>query len=165
MLNKKTLILFLITLTFFSFGQYVLPNEEVIFSFDTQSGKKVTLNKDKGNKYMVYRFGTKNKVELEFSDKTKNSFKQFTYSFYMRGSGAQNDGMDLNYVSFTNANYKYVIYDTYYSVANRKEIGIKVIDLKTSQPQTVKGNYTSRKGTLINFRDNGLIGVDEILPE
>ncbi len=165
MCKKNYFIFILLTSCFVSFAQYVLPNEEVIFSFETQSGKKVTLNKDKENKYIIYRFGTKNKVELEFSDKTKNSFKQFNYSFYMRGGGAQNEDMDLNYVSFTNVNYKYVIYDPYYAVGNKKEIGIKVIDLKTSQPQTIKGNYTTRKGTLINFRDNALISVDEVLPE
>jgi len=59
-----TILYFLIPLTFWA--QYLLPNEEVIYSFETKNGKKMSLVKDKTNKYIQYRFGTKTKVEMEF---------------------------------------------------------------------------------------------------
>ncbi|MEY4926599.1 MAG: hypothetical protein RI894_1035 [Bacteroidota bacterium] len=44
----------------------LLPNEECVFSFKTKSGKTMMLAKDKTEKYLIYRFGTKNNIELEF---------------------------------------------------------------------------------------------------
>lgn len=125
---------------------FTLPNETVIFSFDTYNGKRVTLNKDSANKYIIYRFGTRDKVEFEFPGKSISSWKSFTYSFYLRGGGTQNEGMDLNYIAFTNKDFKYVIYDTYFAVGNKQEIGIKVINLKTEKTTNIKGDRKTRKG-------------------
>ena len=47
--------------------------------------------------------------------------------------------MDLNYIYFTNKNFKYVIYDTYFAAGNKQNIGIKIIDLKTSKTTNIKG--------------------------
>ncbi|WP_130735837.1 hypothetical protein [Flavobacterium sp. J27] len=41
---------------------YLLPNEELIFGFETQRGKKLVLAKDKNNAYIIYRFGTIEKL-------------------------------------------------------------------------------------------------------
>jgi hypothetical protein len=143
--------------------KYTLQNEEVIFSFTTKSGKTVTLNKDKENSYIIYRFGTKDKVELEFSEKSASSWQQFQYSFYLRGGGTQNEGMDLNYVYFTNNGFKYIIYDTYYAVGKKQAIGIKIINLSTNKVTNIKGDLKTRKGTMVNFRDNNLLTIGEEL--
>lgn len=164
-LNFRQLIFFvLISLPTFVFGQsFTLANEEVIFSFNTQNGKKVTLNKDKANTYIIYKFGTKEKIEFEFPAKSKNSWTEFKYSFYLRGGGKQNEGMDLNYIYFTNKDFKYVIYDTYVAVGNKQEFGIKIINLKTNKTTTIKGDRKTRKGTLIDFRDNNLLEIGDEL--
>ena len=147
-----------------SFAQsFNLPNEEVIFSFTTQSGKLITLNKDKTNDYIIYRFGTKSKIEFEFPEKTKASWSEFKYSFYMRGGGAQNEGMDLNYVYFTNKGFKYIIFDTYYATGNKHDIGIKIINLQTKKVTTIKGNRKTQVGDLTDFRDNNLLEIGEEL--
>jgi hypothetical protein len=146
------------------FGQnFTLPNEEAVFAFNTQNGKKVTLNKDKANNYLIYRFGTKDKIEFEFPDKSKSSWTNFKYSFYLRGGGTQNEGMDLNYIYFTNKGFTHVIYDTYFASGNRKEIGIKIINLKTTKTTNIKGDRKKRKGALIDFRDNNLLEIGEEL--
>jgi hypothetical protein len=148
-----------------AFGQaYNLPNEAVIFSFDTYGGKKVTLNKDTANKYIIYRFGTGDKIEFEFPGKSRNSWDQFKYSFYLRGGGTQNEGMELNYIYFVNKGFKYIIYDTYFAVENKKEIGIKIINLKTRKTTNVKGDVKTRKGTLAEFRDNNLLEIEDEVP-
>src|SRR5690349_9396285 len=85
-----------------SFSQtYIKPNEEVIFTFKTKGKKQVYLLKDKSNKYICYRYGSKNKMDLEFPELNKKSWDQFTYSYYLRGGGISNEGMDLNYIYFT----------------------------------------------------------------
>lgn len=137
--------------------QYLLPNEERIFSFDTRNGKKVMLAKDKGDAYIIYRFGTAGKIEFEFPGKTKDSWKQLKYAFWLRGGGPQNEGIDLNYVSFSNKGYTYVIYDTYRAVGEQQRVGIKVIDNATKKETDIPGNLKSRKGNIIDLRENTLI--------
>jgi hypothetical protein len=160
---KKCSILFLVLFSSInSFAQdYTLQNEELIFSFATKNAKQGTLSKDKANGYIIYRFGTKDKVEFEYPTKTKSSFSAFTYSFLMRGGGTQNEGVDLNYVYFTNKGFKYVIYDTYYATGNKKEIGIKIINLITNKTTNIKGAIKTPKGTLVDFRDNNLLMIGE----
>ena len=88
---KRTLILILSIFAFKCHCQeYILPNEENIISFITKKGKIVTLSKDKNNEYIIYRFGSKEKIELEYPEKNKNSWNKFTYSFYHRGGGKAN---------------------------------------------------------------------------
>lgn len=156
----------LLFFTSISFAQadYVLFNEEVIFSFETAKEKQMVLAKDKENKYIVYRFGTKNKIELEYPEnKDKDSWKKFTYSAYLRGGGISNLAMDLNYVAFVNGDYKYVIYTAYIAEEGEKSnSGIKVLDSKTDKLITdIKGKQSTRKGNLTVFKDNELINQDE----
>jgi hypothetical protein len=156
----------IIVLTFLTFNiahsqNYILPNEELIYSFETLKGKKMVLAKDKTDNYIVYRFGTKIKVELEYPEKTKESWQKFTYSFYMRGGGTENEGMDLNYVCFINNDTKYIIYDNYIAVGNEQKIGVKIIDLKSIKTIDLKANKKTRKGTLTDLRDNNLIKTSE----
>ncbi len=149
-----------------SFAQSLkLPNEEVLFSFNTKNGKKLTLNKNKADDGIIYRFGTKDNVEFEFPGQSKSSRKDFKYSFYLRGGGVKNEGMDLNFVYFINDDFKYVIYDTYVAVDHKQEIGVKIINLKTQKTTNIYGDLKTRKGTLIYFRDNKLLEIGDELFE
>jgi len=119
----------------------------------------VTLNKDKTNNYIIYRFGCKNKIEFEFPGKSKSSWTDFKYSFSLLEGEVQNEGMDLNYIYFTNKDFKYAIYDTYFAIGNKQEIGIKIIHLKSNKITDVKGDIKTRKGTLADFRYNNLLEI------
>ena len=138
---------------------YLLKNESVIFSFDTQSGKHVLLAKDKDNAYIVYRYGNTDSIEFEYPEKNRDSWKKFEYSYYVRGGGVQNDGMELNYLYFTNNGYKYSIYDTHYAAHDKSAIGINVMNLKTNKTVDIKGAEKSRKGTIADFRNNNLVEI------
>jgi hypothetical protein len=152
--------------SFTCFGQrYLRSNEQLILSFTTTNNKQAYLVKDKANQYIAYRFGTENKIEFEFPDTAVGSWSKFTYSYYLRGGGPANEGMDLNYVYFTNNGFRYVIYQTYHSVGNKTGVGIKVIDTRTSKTIDIKGDINTRKGTLTEFRDNGLLLIGEELFE
>ncbi|WP_298117315.1 hypothetical protein [Flavobacterium sp.] len=164
---KKIVFLFFITISinFASSQNYVLQNEILVFGFETQNGKKMVLAKDKNDAYIIYRFGTKNKIELEFPSKNEDSWKKFEYSFYLRGGGIENEGMDLNYVKFSNGEYKYLIYDTYYSINNEKLLGIKITNLKSGEITDIVGKKGTRKGTLIDFRFNKLLKINDEIEE
>ena len=148
------------------FGQdLVQKNETVIFSFTTKNKKEVAIVKNNANNKVFYRFGTKAKSEFQFPATNSKPSQKLTYSFYLRGGGVANEGMELNYVYFINDNFQYIIYDTYYSVDNRQNIGVKVIDLKTKKTSDIQGDIKTRKGTLTDFRDNKLLDIGEQLFE
>lgn len=149
--------------TAFCFCQnYLLPNEEVVFSFKTKKGKRMVLAKDKNNEYIIYRFGTQKKIELEYpSVKDKSSWDKFTYSYYHRGGGVQNAGMELNSLFFQYENFEYVVYYDYHAEGARVEIGTLITDLKTNKDIDVKGIYKSIKGDLTEIFNTGLLKQDE----
>src|SRR5262249_24470189 len=139
------------------------PNEQTIFYFKTKAGKEVLLAKDAKNAYIIYRYGMDGKAEFEFPQKTKESWQKFSYSFYLRGGGVANDGMDLNYVSFSNNGFHYVIYDSYYAVEEKSIVGVRVVDLNKTKKYDIKGDIRTRKGTMVDFRDNNLLPISEDL--
>ena len=130
-------------------SSFILPNEVLVLSFKTKKNKLLFVCRDKDNKYLVYRFGSKTKVELQFPEKLdKSSFKKFDYSSYLRPGGVENLGMALDYLSFTNSGYRYVISKTYASesVGNENEIGIRIIHLKTEKETKIEGDFDTFEG-------------------
>jgi hypothetical protein len=133
----------------------LLPGEEVVFSFKTTNNKEVVVAKSKSNQYLVYRFGSSSKVELEYpSAKDTTSWKKFSYSYWLRGGGPANEGIDLNYLYFISEDYRYVVYHTYFSVDEKSSVGVKVTNMKTGKTIDIPGNIKSVKGNLVNFRDS-----------
>ncbi len=100
---------------------------------------------------------------MEFPERDTGSWKKFKYSFYLRGGGPGNEGMDLNYFFFDNENYRYVIYDTYTSAGSKNSIGVKVINVDTGVTTDIPGKVNTRQGSLTDFRDNSLVEISEEL--
>lgn len=142
--------------------KYLLPNEKVLFSFETDRYKKMVLAKDTANGYIVYRFGSYNNIELEYPARNKDSWNKFAYSYYFRSGGGANAGLDLNYVAFDNNGTRYVIYETYSAENNESAVGVKVIASDRTETD-IPGIYRKRRGTLINFRYNSLVPMGEEL--
>ena len=132
---------------------YQLKNEKLVYHLKMKNGKQLSVCIDKDDKYIVYRYGSKNKIELEYpKEKDLSSFQKFEYSEYKRGGGIENSGMELKYLAFTNNGIKYVVYDTYFAEANKLSAGIKVIELQ-NKITDLKGLIKSRKGNLSDFKD------------
>lgn len=154
------ILTFFIPLTFWA--QHLLPNEEVIYSFSTQNGKKMTLVKDKNNQYIQYRFGTANKIEMEFpKERTKESWKKFHYNSYFRGGGIDNAAMEIYNLLFTNNGFEYVIFRAYHSEGNDYSAGIVIKDSKGKETR-IKGNYKTVKGCICNLEETGMIEREDI---
>ena len=137
-------------------------NEEVLFSFKLANSPKtlsVCLSKTQPD-YIVYRFGTKDKVELEFPANKADSWSEFTYSYYLRGGGAGNEGMDLNYLWFENGGYEYKVYQEFTAEDNTTKVGIKITDKATNKATDIKGLSDSIEGSLINLRENKKIKIE-----
>ncbi|MGG9960450.1 hypothetical protein [Ferruginibacter sp. SUN106] len=142
---------------------FLSANEVNIFSFKTKAGKQVVIAKDTANAYIVYRYGSANKIEFEFPSNRKTSWTNFKYAFYLRGGGLANEAMDLDYLYFDNNSFRYVVYNTYFARGNTVKTGIKIIDLKTNKTTNINGINKTRKGSLSDFRSNNLLEItDEI---
>lgn len=164
-----TLNILLLSITIFSQKNllYKLPNEKTIYSFQTPKGKMMYLNVDTNLNYIVYRFGTKNKVELEFpTEKDKSSFEKFEYTHYFRPLQKGVEGMDLKYVAFVNNGTKYIIFDNVTMYANSssvRNIGIKVLISKDEIGIKIKGRNRTRRGSLGYFSNEKILKLsDEI---
>jgi hypothetical protein len=152
----KWIVYLLLFCTQQAFGQSGLlkEGEQTVFSFKTKNNKEVVIARSKNNTYLVYRYGNAGKVELEYpANKEASGWNNFFYSYYLRGGGVENEGMELNYLYFINGDYKYVIYDTYFSIDNKYDVGVKVINIKTKKVVAVEGDISSKKSTLTDFRD------------
>ena len=155
----KTLLIFgLVIINGFAFAQN--PNEKIIYSFKTKKGKLMRLSLDTVSNTLTYRYGTKNKTELEKTDNLNDDKVVFAYSFYFRG-GPGNAGLDLNYVEFTNKNFTYIIYDEYSADDDSRDVGIRLKNNTNNKEYTIKALPKSIKGDLSFFRDEEIIPVEE----
>lgn len=153
-------LLFLIPVSIWS--QYLLPNEEIIYSFETKNGKKMALVKDKNNQYIQYRFGTQQKIEIEFpKERTKDNWKKFHYNSYWRGGGIANAGMEVDNLQFKNDSYGYLLFRTYHAEGEVYSAGIIITDKKGKESRII-GNYKTVKGCICNLQDTGMIEIEDI---
>ena len=159
---KKHILLFLFLIPSLFWAQYLLSNEEIIYSFETKNGKKMSLVKDKSNKYIQYRFGSKSKVEMEFpSERTTQSWKKFHYNSYSRGGGVANSGMEVDNLQFFNDGVEYILFRTYHAEGEEYSAGI-IVTNKTKKTTRIIGNYKTVKGCICNLQDTGMIEIEDI---
>lgn len=136
-------------------------NEEILFGFPLKASKKrlaVCIEKE-SQEYIVYRFGTKDKLELVFPGNRKDSWSNYVYSYYFRGGGADNEGQDLNYLTFENNGIQYKIYQEYTAASKETEVGILVTDLVSGKETRITGVSEEATGSLINLRDNDKVTI------
>lgn len=155
------LLLFMLLLGLNTRGQET--SEKLLFSVATDRAKTVVLTLDTVRQELIYRYGPTNHPELEVRDDLSDSIPVFTYSYYLRGGGASNAGLDLNYVSFVNKGYKYVIYSEYSAEMDETTVGVRTVELKQGKSHELKGIYKTVQGSLIApFRWDHLIPTVEM---
>lgn len=133
--------------------------DKVVYSFRTKSGKTMSLTLNEEKKTLVYRYGKADNIELTFPESAEGSLNQFKYSFYLRGGGVANQAMDMNHLSFVNKEYKYIIYDE--TAEGKRRVGIIEIQQDTKKKTKSIGVVSSVKGSLIDFRTNKLVKIEE----
>ena len=152
---KKTLLIFFISIC--SQGLYAQydsllrkPNEETVFAFQLENNKWVSVNKEKNGKYLVYRFGNKDKIELQVpAVLDTSSWNRFLFSGYSRGGGKENAAMYFGYLSFRNKEVVYEVYERWNSEDDIEHCGLTVIiDNKATN---LIGTLASRHGNLLDL--------------
>lgn len=144
------------------------PGEAIVFSFVTKSGKVASLCEGPKGKYLVYRFGTAAKTDLQYpAVLDASSWQKFTYWSYHRGGGVANAGEELCQLSFKNKGVEYLLYDEMHAFMNKAkeedshhEVGIDV-GLKGKQVRLV-GTEPSIVGSLyLNSDQRDRVQVSE----
>lgn len=110
------------------------PGEATLFSFVTKSGKVASLCEGPKAAYLVYRFGTAAKTELQYpAVLDASSWQKFTYWSYHRGGGVANAGEELCQLSFKNKGVEYLLYEERHAFMNKAkeedshhEVGVNV---------------------------------------
>jgi hypothetical protein len=149
---KKLIIILLLVSAGSTFAQLIKKGETEIFRFKTKAGKTAVICKGENESYLVYRFGASGNIELQYpAELNETSWQLFTYSYYFRGGGKENAGLDLNYLSFTNNGYSYKVYQEYSAEDNSESAGIVVTD-KDQNETDIKAIKNSIKGSLIDMR-------------
>jgi hypothetical protein len=122
-------------------------NEHTVFSFLTKNQKIASICTGANDAYLVYRFGTKDKIEMQYPAKLdKSSWKKFEFQYYFRGGGVQNAGIEENHLSFINNGIRYTVFQDYTAENNQLNIGIMVeTHAKTVE---IKGMVKTKKGDL-----------------
>lgn len=120
-----------------------LRNENVAFSFKTNKGKTASVCVDKENKYIIYRYGTKDKTELQFPEMNNESWKQFTYTTYYKDKASENNGFQSQKLQFQNGGYQYEIYKEYDVQSGNNLVGIRVKNLSNDEITDIAGDASS----------------------
>lgn len=126
------------------------PNESTVFAFQLENNKWVSVSKEKNGKYLVYRFGNKDKIELQVpAVLDTSSWNRFLFSGYSRGGGKENAAMRFGYLSFRNKETIYEVYELWNSEDDGEHCGLTVIiDNKAGN---LKGVLASRHGNLLDL--------------
>jgi hypothetical protein len=127
-------------------------NEQILFSFLLKNKKIVSLCKDRQGNYLVYRFGTKDKVELEYPKKLDtSSWTAFKLYGVKRWGGAANAGFGDYSLSFINNGVTYEIFQNWNDEVNTSEIGITIVF--GNKKTILKGSIQTKQGSLLRLDD------------
>ncbi|MGI4759076.1 MAG: hypothetical protein ACRYF0_00110 [Janthinobacterium lividum] len=127
------------------------PGETTVFSFRTSRGKVASLCEGPKAAYLVYRFGTASKVELQYpAVLDTSSWRKFTYHKHYY-DGTNNASEDVNQLSFTIGTVEYMLFDNRYGFLDEykqndhhRKIGIDV----SMKGVRISGSEDSANGNL-----------------
>jgi hypothetical protein len=125
-----------------------------LVTFQTINKAQITvflLDNEKGLQF-VYQPSSGKTIVFPSQLPQNNNWEQFTYGGYFRPGGVENDGLDLNNLSFQFNDRIYVIYENYIAVGDVRELGMKILNLKEEKIAEYKGLFKSLKGSLIDLR-------------
>ncbi len=140
-------------------GVLRLAGETPLFQFRLEDGSYVVLLEGGSEDYLVLRTGTLDSLLFQYPEVPDgSSWDMFLYSFYFRGGGPWNEGLDLNSLTFTAEGVEYAVYEDYYAGDGSLQVGLRIeYPDGTSDLRAVEGSV---QGSLIPFRTAYPVGRD-----
>ena len=135
-------------------------NEINIFSFQSIANKTISLSLDTVSNILIFKNGAAKENLIVVKDALKDESPVFIYSYYFRGGGKDNAGLDLNYVRFNHENRDYELFDEFSAEDEAYAVGLRINDLGSGYEHAIEGKYESIRGSIIDFRWNEMIPVE-----
>jgi hypothetical protein len=163
-MKKITIIFFVLFFKIDAHAQFdsslCKANEEIVFAFQLEDQQWVSVCKEKNGKYLVYRFGNKNKIELQIpAVLDSNSWKRFIFNGYDRGGGKENAAMHFAYLSFGHNKVIYEVYELWNSEDSIEHCGLTV--MINNKAADKPGVLNTRKGKLLELLYNDRLKKEE----
>lgn len=125
-------------------------NEKTVFSFDTKTGKIMSICKNETNEYLVYRYGVIGKIEMQHPKILNNaSWKAFSFSGIRRPGGQVNAGFGDYDLSFSVSQFNYIIFQSWDDTESTYSIGLTVHNGKSGRDVRIDGIRETQKGSLV----------------
>jgi len=128
-------------------------NEDILIGFKMENSSKIlTVCIEKNDGYIVYRYGTKENIELEFPQNKADSWSHFTYE--MSWGKVYNSYL----ITFNNGGYRYSVshgldFDDYQNF-QRITCSISITNIATEKNTRLTGVPESIIGGLVDLPDN-----------
>ena len=124
-----------------------LNTEKLVVSFQLRDGgKTVSVCMDRDGEYLVYRFGTKENIELEYPANKSQAWDSFTYDYSTK------DAHDS--LQFENGGFRYEVYQQDYTASTELKVGVKVTELATGKESDMAGLPESLIGYWYDLQGN-----------
>ena len=142
-----------------SSGMAQAQSSEVnIYSFQTAEGDSIQLVMSNDTSRMALKIHPNGKPAEVVQEIRNQSFKKFSYSYYLRPGASDNSGLDLNSVTFEDGDIVYVLSSD--SEGGKSfEPGLVIKNKRTGAGVTIDGESKTIKGTLLDFRDNEILPI------
>lgn len=125
-------------------------NENIVFSFDTKARKNLSICKHNNNNYLVYRYGTIGKIEMQYpSVLDKTSWNAFTFSGMRRAGGKANAGFGDYDLSFSVNKFNYIVFQTWSDEDGAYAIGVVVRNERKKSETRIDGLRETQSGSLV----------------
>ncbi|WP_432670120.1 hypothetical protein [Flavobacterium sp. SM2513] len=136
-------------------GLLLKKHENLIYSFKIKdSEKRVSIAVAEKGTYIVYRFGTKTKIELEYVAELTDETKKFKY--YKDDRTLVPPRNYLEHLSFKKGDYDYSVFNNYIEstpekgidIPTQNGVGIRVRNIKTGKISVLEADQNSIQGAL-----------------
>lgn len=140
-------------------GSLCKEHESTILGFKLINKEKyVSICEGEKDKYLVYRYGTPEEIELQYPEKLDySSWSLFDFHGYSRGGGAENDAMGNYFISFKNHGVGYTVSQGWRLTEDDYSLNIS-IDIGEKRV-TLQGDRKTQVGSLVRLEGkSGLKG-------
>jgi hypothetical protein len=130
-----------------------VSTEKTVFSFATESKKIISICKSVNGSYLTYRFGTLNKIELQFPRKLDStSWRQFEFSGMGRSGGKINAGFGDYSIMFKNGKSEYTVFQEWSDEDGTYNIGVTISNA-IGKTFAINGLKKTQEGSLVLLED------------
>ena len=115
----------------------------------------MSICKHKNNDYLVYRYGTTVKIEMQYPNVLDiTSWEAFTFSGMRRAGGKANAGFGDYDLSFSINRFNYVVFQTWSDEEGTYVIGVVVRNEKNKSETRIDGLRETQKGSLVLLEED-----------